>query len=208
MQIITPEIEQYIASLPLERPEQFHQMEKRAQETHFPIVGPQVGVLLRLLAQLSEARQVFELGSGYGYSAAWFLLGMQPGGRIVLTDRSEANLEDAARTLKQLRDDIEIDCRLGSALTYFENHSEKLDIVFCDIEKKDYPTVIELARSRLRHGGLLISDNALWHGKVCDTDPDDVTQSLLEYNNRLATDPDFEAMILPVRDGLSIARRC
>jgi predicted O-methyltransferase YrrM len=202
-----PGMDRYLESLLPERPPVLKEMEELAEAEGFPHVGPQVGVLLELLARAVRAERVFELGSGFGYSAAWFTRGMNPQGRIVLTDLDEKNRERALDFLRRLGAAPEVDFRVGDAVRSFEAERGPFDIVFADIDKEEYPRVVELAHARLRSGGLLIVDNALWFGRVNDADPDAATEGVLAFNDALARHDGFLQTIVPLRDGVAVALR-
>ncbi|MCB2198291.1 O-methyltransferase [bacterium] len=207
MDIVTPPIGQYLESLVPERHDVFHAMEREAKETGFPHVGPQVGALLQLLASISQAENVFELGSGFGYSAAWFLCGLPEQGRVVLTDLSAENRSKAITNISRIGREYSIDFLVGDALELLKNSTESWDIIFNDIDKKDYPKVIDVAEGKLKSGGLLVTDNALWYGNVVEKGVDAATDAVREYNQHLANHPGFDMTIIPLRDGVSVARK-
>ena len=164
MNILDPAILHYLNSLTPPRDSTLQQMERIAAEKRFPIIGPLVGRLLFQLALLTRARRIFELGSGYGYSAIWFARGLQPGGRIICTDGSRENAALAARFFKQA--DIEglVDYRTGDALSLLAKEPGSFDIILNDVDKHEYPEVFRQAVPRLKKGGLLVTDNTLWQG--------------------------------------------
>lgn len=175
----------------------------------FPIVGPLVGGILEILARSIGAVNVLELGSGFGYSAYWFARGLRGPGKIVLTDRSRANLDDAAAFLKRGGFPHTFEFHDGDAIERLRRPGERWDIVFCDIDKHAYPEVVDPAVERLRPGGLLLFDNTLWSGRVLpEAGPGDrSTEGVRALNRRLASHPHLRSTILPVRDGLAIAVR-
>ena len=207
MQIVPKAIDEYLDSLVPEQNSVFHDMEKLALEKNFPYVGPQVGALLAQLARMIDAKRIIELGSGFGYSAAWFLSGTSPDATIMLTDFDKKNLERAEEFLGHLGYTDQIDCHTGDAIDVFRTTTDSFDIVFSDIDKEHYPEVIALAEQRLRSGGLLITDNALWHGKVVDEEKDEATSAVFEFNCQLASHASFDTVVLPLRDGVSVARK-
>ena len=186
-------------------------MEQRAEERGFPIVGRLVGELLELLALAVGARTVFEMGSGYGYSAYWFSRAVGPGGRVVCTDGDPANRDLAETFLGQVGRWDRIDYRVGTAQTILAQTSGTFDIVYNDIDKGDYPEAWGLARDRVRPGGLYVCDNVLWSGRVAEDDPDDArpawTAAIRRHNALVYADPDFDAAVVPTRDGVLVARR-
>jgi predicted O-methyltransferase YrrM len=205
--IVHPEIEAYLTALAGESPPVVAEMEQVAAERRFPIVGPLVGRLLALLSRSVGARRVFELGSGFGYSAAWFAEAVGGAGRVVMTETSEQNLRAARDFLGRagLLDRVEM--RHSEALAALAADRGNWDIIFCDIDKEAYPEVPALALPRLCSGGLLIFDNVLWHGRVPDAGLDEATEAVRELNERLFAHPDLTTTIIPIRDGVAISRR-
>jgi predicted O-methyltransferase YrrM len=202
------ELDRYLTEHLPERPAVVLEMEDHARELRFPIIGPAVGRLLQLLAMTSGARRVFEMGSGYGYSAYWFLSGMPGGGRVVLTDGSATNREAAARNLDALGFAGRYDYHVGAAQDALRAAQGSFDIVYNDIDKEQYPETIDLVAEKLRPGGLFITDNVLWSARVADaTDRSHATEAIREFNRRLAGDPRFATSFVPIRDGLAVAVR-
>ena len=206
-EVVLKGIESYVDKNLPRRPDVFHEMEQRAREEDFPIIGPQVGQFLKMLTETMGAKRVFELGSGYGYSAMWFALGLPNDGEIVLTDHDDQKLRDAGRYLSRLWLNGKAEYKSGNALDYFKQAKGEWDIVFCDIDKEDYPEIVDLAHDKLRMGGFLITDNALWYGKVLEKEQDKATKAVDEYNRKIAEHDGFENVILSVRDGVSLARK-
>ncbi len=201
-----PRIDEYIEELLPERHPLVIEMEKRARRENFPIIGPQVGAFLELFALAIGAKRIMELGSGFGYSAYWFARQLRSDGVVILTDFDEDNRKKALDYLRKMNLSNRIDYRVGNSLDLFAEEPGPLDIVFNDIDKEDYPKVIDLAFVRLRKGGLLITDNALWHGHVtADNPPDKATEGVVEFNRLLAEHSGFHSIIIPLRDGVSIA---
>ena len=204
MNIVDPRIETYLDQITPPRPDILDEMERLAARRHFPIVGPQVGRLLFMLARVMGARHVFECGSGFGYSAFWFAQGLPDGGRVVLTEGSAENCALARDFLTRggLLEKVAI--HNANALDVLERQAGPFDIVFCDIDKRDYPRVYPFLRTRLREGGLFVCDNMLWSGKVAGRDNDDDTRGVRELTRLLYTDPGLVTSLLPLRDGVSL----
>jgi predicted O-methyltransferase YrrM len=207
VEIVSPAIEEYLARVAPESAGVLLEMERLAAVKRFPIVGPLVGRLLHLLARAVGARAVFECGSGYGYSAVWFAGALSPGGRVTLTDGSKENCAAARDYLGRagLLDRCEI--RQGDALDILERAAGPFDIIFCDIDKRDYPRVHPLLQGRLRRGGLFVCDNLLWFGRVAGPDQDDDTRGVRELTRLLYADPGLQTAIVPLRDGVGISLR-
>ena len=183
-------------------------MEEIARGNGFPIVGPQVGRLLSILARSVNARRVLELGSGYGYSALWFAGGMQNGGSIRCTDLSEENRGLALGFFREAGLEKSLSFHVGDALAFARTQSGPFDIVFNDIDKKDYPQSISVALPLLRVGGLFITDNVLWSGKVASRGRTDAaTEAIRQFNETVCRRDDLETVILPVRDGVAVCQK-
>ncbi len=206
MDIIDPDIERYLTELAGSDDPVLQEMEVLAAERSFPFVGPQVGRLLALLARSSGARRVLELGSGFGYSAYWFARAVGPGGHVILTESSSELAERAADFLERagLADRTRI--VVGDALEIADSLGAGFDIVFNDVDKHQYPQVLEKAAAVLRPGGLFISDNMLWFGTVLEKRPQkDSTRGVQELTRLLYASDEFDTVIVPVRDGVSIS---
>lgn len=182
------------------------EMEKRAEENKFPIVGRVVGATLEMLARSIGARRVFELGSGYGYSGFWFARALGDGGEVVLTDGNSenANLAESYLTQAGLWDRCRFE--VGDAIDSLQREEGEFDVVYCDIEKADYPRAFQQAKRRLRKGGLYLCDNVLWSGRVARPDDDEEsTRAIRAHNEAIYGDPDFLPSIIPTRDGVMAA---
>lgn len=184
------------------------QMEKLAEQKGFPIVGRVAGVALEVLARSVHARRVFELGSGFGFSAYWFARAVGPGGEVVLTDNDPQNVTLARDHLE--RAGLIDRCRLitADALEALEQSAGEFDVIYCDIDKDDYPRAFHLAAERLRVGGYYICDNVLWSGRVARQDQGDArTRAIRQHNEAVFSDGRFLTTIVPIRDGLVAALR-
>jgi predicted O-methyltransferase YrrM len=204
--IINETVADYLGSLAGDSPEPAKQMEEEARRREFPIVGPQVGRFLELLVTAIDPSTIVELGSGFGYSAYWFGRSLE-GIDIHLTDTSSENLEQARRYLSSDESTNRFHYHQGDALETLERIGDGIDLIFVDIDKEDYPESLALAEDRLASGGWLIADNVLWKGKVAQTDvKDETTQAIRQFNRKLKG-PGWTSSVLPIRDGLAIARR-
>lgn len=183
------------------------EMEAHAAERDFPIVGRLCGLTLELLARAIGARRIFELGSGFGYSAYWFARASGPDGELHLTDLDAANAARARDYLGRAGVWDRVSYHVGEALAAFAAAEGSFDIVYCDVDKEGYPDCWRAARDRVRVGGLWICDNALWSGRVAEPDPDAGTAAIAEHNRLVAADPDYLSVIVPTRDGLMVAQR-
>jgi predicted O-methyltransferase YrrM len=187
------------------------EMEARAEQHGFPIVGRATGRYLELAARSIGARRVMELGSGYGYSAYWFARAVGAEGEVVCTDGDPRNAASAEEYLTKAGVWDRVRYRVGDALTGFAEESGEFDVVYCDVDKQGYPDCWRAARERIRVGGLWLCDNVVWSGHVATgTDREGLsgaTEAIREHNRLVAEDDLFVGSIVPIRDGVMAALR-
>ena len=201
-------VEAYLYGMLPERDEVQAEQERQAEKRDIPIVGPAVGRVFYQLAKMIGARTVFEMGSAIGYSTIWWARALGEGGRVVYTDGNPKNAEEAKGYFKRAGVLPAIDVKVGDALEILsEQKNESYDIIFNDVDKQDYPRVFKLAVPRLRRGGLFVTDNVLWSGRVAKGDPDERTKAILEFNQLLYGSKDMFTTILPLRDGVAVAMK-
>lgn len=209
---VDPAIENYLRSLvgATDHPV-LTEMEQHAQDNNFPIVDRLIGVFLETLAKTAGAQRIFEFGSGYGYSAYWFAKAAGPEGEVLCSDGDPVNREKAKRYLEAADLWDRITFQVGMAQDVFAATEGLFDICYNDVDKGDYPEIWQMARDRIRPGGLYIADNVLWHGRVAVEEFVDIvpgwTEAILEHNTLIFNDPEFDAFINPTRDGVIVARR-
>jgi predicted O-methyltransferase YrrM len=187
-------------------------MEREAAERDFPIINRMCGVAVEVLARAACARRVFELGSGYGYSAYWFARATGEGGEVHCTDTDAENARKAQGYLGRAGLWDRIRFHVGDAVTELANVDGEFDVVYCDINKDGYPAAWRAARDRIKVGGLYICDNVLWSGRVArkpskSDSRADWTAAIVEHNRLIAADADYLSTIVPLRDGLMVALR-
>lgn len=202
--ITVPEVEDYIYAMLPPRDEVLAEIELEASKNDVPIVGPAVGRVLYQLAMISGAKRIFEMGSAIGYSTIWWARAVGEGGRVVYTDGDAKNAEKARRHFGRAGVSQRITVRVGDALEILSEEKEPYDIIFNDIDKVDYPRGFRVALPRLKSGGLFITDNVLWSGKVSQPNPDPQTKAILEFNKLIYESKDLFTTILPIRDGVSV----
>jgi predicted O-methyltransferase YrrM len=204
--ITSEPVEQYLYSLLPARDEVLAGMEAEAAKRDIPIVGPLVGRVLHQLALMHDAKTVFELGSAIGYSTIWWARAVGENGKVIYTDGDRKNADEARGYFERAGVASRITVKIGDALELLSEQKQEFDIIFCDVDKEDYPRAFRLALSRLRKGGLLVADNVLWSGKVAENNPTEVTtKAILEFNRLLYNSPELFPTILPIRDGIAIA---
>lgn len=218
--ILHPSINDYLHDIIPERDEVLTEMEAHARTNRFPIVGPLVGRVLHQLVLLTNPTRIFEMGSGFGYSAYWMAKALQkPDASIICTDGSQENADRAEGYLKRGGIANRIDYRVGNALEIIDETEGEFDIIYNDIDKDGYPDAFRKAIPRIRSGGLFITDNMLWGGRVAAQDTKSSTEGLSEQEKwihdttagvkeltRLQyASSDVFTTIIPLRDGVSIA---
>jgi predicted O-methyltransferase YrrM len=199
-------VDDYLYSMLAKRDEVLAEMESYASEHNVPIVGPAVARVLQQLALMIGAKTVFELGSAIGYSTIWWAQAVGEKGRVVYTDGDSRNAERARGYFDRAGVSDRITLHTGDALEFPSEQKQQFDIIFNDVDKEDYPRVLRLVSPRLRKGGLFITDNVLWSGRVAEKNPKEpATKAILEFNRLLYGSKDFFTTILPIRDGLAVA---
>ena len=187
------------------------EMEARAKEHGFPIVGRATGRYLELAARSIGARRVMELGSGYGYSAYWFARAVGPEGEVICTDGNPDNARMAEDYLSKAGLWDRVSYRVGDALTGLAAETGDFDIVYCDVDKLGYPDCWRAGSERIRLGGLWLCDNVLWSGQAATGEErkgaEGFTAAIREHNRMVAEDDRYVGSIVPIRDGVMTALR-
>lgn len=198
----------YITSLVPSREPEVQKMEMIAEKNSFPIIGPACGYYCYQLARMIGARSVFELGSGYGYSTAWFAKAVREngGGVVHHTVWEEELSKRAADHLSALGSADMVQFHVSEAVEALRKTEGPFDIIFNDIDKEGYPDSLPVIKEKLRPGGVLIIDNMIWSGRVWDdNDRDKSTEAIRRFTRDITTDPDWIVSLAPMRDGMIVA---
>jgi predicted O-methyltransferase YrrM len=207
-ELMSRELTRHFDSFVPPRPAEMQAMEASANEMGFPIVGPAAGHFCYQVTRMIGARQVVELGSGYGYSTAWFAKGVQEnGGGTVHHIVWDASLSRKAQGhLKALGFDQIVQYHVGEAVQVLSELRGPFDLIFNDIEKHAYPASLPIIKDKLRPGGVLIVDNMLWGGRIFDEhDQSASTTGVRQLTKQIISDRDWIASLVAIRDGLIIA---
>jgi predicted O-methyltransferase YrrM len=200
----------YLDSLVPGRPPEMQAMEAYARKIDFPIIGPSSGYLCYQVARMIGARRVFELGSGYGYSTAWFARAVSEngGGEVFHVVWDEELSKQARQHLGVLGYTDMIRYHVAEAVQTLRETPGPFDLIFNDINKEDYAASLPVITEKLRRGGVLIVDNMLWHGQIFEAgDKSPATGSVRKLTDLLTRSPDWIASLAPVRDGVMVAYR-
>jgi predicted O-methyltransferase YrrM len=210
MDILAPELADYLTNLVPPRPPELQKMEAYAAKENFPIIGPSCGYLCYQLARTVGATRVFEMGSGFGYSTAWFAQAVQEngGGEVHHVVWDEKLSAMAKEHLTALGFNGLISYTMGEAIQTLHATQGPFDIIFMDIDKEDYVKALASIAEKLRPGGLLIIDNMLWSGRIFDhKDQSPSTKAIRELTGILASSDRWLANLIPLRDGLMLATK-
>lgn len=203
-------VQDYLISLVPPREPEMLAMEEYARQTNFPIIGPAAGYVCYQLARMIGARKIFEMGSGYGYSTAWFARAVaENGGGTVHHVVWDDKLSEMARLhLANLGYAGIIEYHAAEAIQTLRATDDHFDLIFNDIDKQAYPESLPLIKEKLRNGGVLIIDNMLWSGRIFDKkDSSPATEGVRGFTRQITSDPDWIVSLVPVRDGMIVAYR-
>ena len=211
MHFLPEDIDEYIVAHSQKEPEILYKLNR---ETNQKILQPRMlsghyqGRVLSLLSKMKNPENILEIGTYTGYSALCLAEGMQSGGLLHTIDVNEELYDFQKKYFDQSQYASQIKQYLGYATEIIPKIDSNFDLVFIDADKPNYPKYFELIIEKMNPGGIILSDNVLWSGKVVEKvkKDDESTQALLKYNKMLAEDDRVETVILPIRDGLTLTR--
>ena len=210
MNFISSKLQQYIDDHSMEESDLLKALDR---ETHQKVLQPRMlsgsyqGRLLALLAKMIEPKKILEVGTYTGYATLCMAEGLATGGSIDTIDYNEELSYIQRRYFDQSPYRSQIVQHLGEAKDVIKTLTGPYDLVFLDADKENYPQYFDLIIDKLETGGVILSDNVLWSGKVLEKATDEATSALQEYNHKINTDARVETIILPIRDGLTITRK-
>lgn len=211
MNFLPEELDAYVVSHSQSEPQVLQDLSK---ETWQKVLNPRMlsgafqGRVLSMISKIVRPKKVLEIGTYTGYSAICIAEGLPSDGMIYTIDKNE-ELEDLQnKYFEKSGFRNQIQQFMGNALEIIPSLNLTFDLVFIDADKSNYPNYFELVIDKVNPGGIILSDNVLWSGKVLEKlDPkDEDTRALLEYNKLLNEDPRIETVLLPIRDGLTVSR--
>ena len=207
MRITNAGVEKYIyAQLP-KRDAVVAEMERYAAKHKVPIIGPAVARMLSLFVKLTGAKRIFEMGSAIGYSTLWMARAAGADARVFYTDGDPKNAQRARESFARAGIADRIEIMVGDALDLLQQTPGEFDIIFNDVDKHQYPAAFKLSIPRVREGGLFITDNTLWSGRVTKTAKDRNTRGVQEFNRLVRTSTEIFPVLIPLRDGVTICRK-
>lgn len=203
------DVEEYVYNLLPERDDVVSEMEAYAEEHRLPIIGPAVARLLALFVQVSRAKRIFEMGSAIGYSTVWLARAAGPKGKVFYTDGNAENARRAQDYFRRVGVAKRIEVKVGDALALLKKASGTFDLIFNDVDKRQYPAALGVALPKLRRGGLLITDNTLWSGKAARpaAEDDRDTKGVQEFNRLVYASKELYPVLIPLRDGVTVCRK-
>jgi caffeoyl-CoA O-methyltransferase len=212
MHFLPEKLDAYVVAHSEDEPELLQQLTRETyQKILQPIMlsGPYQGRVLSMISKLINPKSILELGTFTGYSTLCLAEGLQSDGEIHTIDVNEELVDFQRKYFDNSAYGHQIFQHLGTALDVVPTLDTSFDLVFIDADKPNYVNYFYLIIDKLNPGGIILSDNVLWHGKVVETlDPKDKsTKAVLEYNTLLKTDDRIETVLLPIRDGLTISRK-
>ncbi len=200
------DVADYVDTLAFRGDAALQEVERQGEAEGWPIVGAAEGSFLHILAKALSARRILELGTAIGYSGTWFARALPEDGRLVTVEADPETAQIAQRNFEKTGVAARVTVLVGQAQDVIKELKGPFDLVFVDINKDGYPEILPPSIERLRVGGLLVTDNVLWHGDVArKAVRTRETQAIRAYNEALAKDPWMVTSILPIRDGVSVA---
>jgi caffeoyl-CoA O-methyltransferase len=206
---IQDDVEEYLYSLLPKRDPVIQEIEEYAAKNRVPIIGPAVARLLCLFVQVSAAKRIFEMGSAIGYSTIWLARAAGPNSEIFYTDGNPENAKRAQDYFRRAGVAKRIKVQTGDALALVKKAPGKFDLIFNDVDKHQYPDAMRAALPKLKRGGLFITDNTLWSGKAARPAPadDKHTVGIQEFNKLIYASNQLYPVLIPLRDGVTVARK-
>ena len=212
MEFISPELDRYVCDHSENEPDVLRQLNRK---TYLSVLQPRMlsghfqGRVLSMLSHMIRPMRVLEIGTYTGYSALCFAEGLAEGGKVITIDVNEELEELVREFVAKAGMEDKIDYRIGDAAQLIPQLDEQFDLVFIDADKKNYCTYYDLVFDKVRPGGYIIADNVLWSGKVLEEHEtlDRETKIIMDYNRMVHEDSRVQEVLLPIRDGLMVARK-
>ena len=189
-------------------------LQQLVRETWLEVLMPRMlsghiqGEFLRMIVRMLKPKRILEIGTYTGYSAISMAMGMESGAMLHTIDKNSELETRIRKYLKLANVEDKVTLHIGDATKIISSLNEKWDLVFIDADKENYSRYFDLVIDNVNSGGFIVADNVLWSGKVLDEKKDDETKAIDDYNKKVLADNRVENLLLPVRDGLMICRKC
>lgn len=212
MEFLDPKLNEYILAHSENEPEVLKELNRK---THLSVLQPRMlsghlqGRVLSMFSHMIKPLRVLEIGTYTGYSALCFAEGLATEGKVITIDVNEELAEMVQEYITKADAQDKIECLIGDATKIIPTLNEEFDIVFIDADKKNYVNYYKLVFDKVRKGGYIIADNVLWSGKVLQdyNKLDADTKVIMDYNAMVHEDLRVQEVLLPIRDGLMVARK-
>jgi caffeoyl-CoA O-methyltransferase len=202
------DIEKYLYDLLPARDALLRRLEEEAHERDVPIVGPYAGRFLYLLARLTRAKRILEIGTAIGYSTIWLARACHKyHGKVITIEFNEDTAKEARRNIAEAGLSRRVQVLVGDGIDLLPQLRGQFDFLFLDAEKHQYKTLVDLALPKLKKGALIATDNVLWSGRVARNDSDATTQAIRAFNEYLKNHPALETVVVPLRDGIALSQK-
>lgn len=210
--MIDKRLEEYIEQHTTSEDEVLYELNR---QTHLKATKPRMlsghiqGAFLKIISQMIQPQKVLEIGTYTGYSAICLAEGVSKGGKLITIEKDQEMEDFINHYIHKAGKQRVIDLVIGDALELVDELEGPFDLVFIDAEKKDYLTYYKKIKPKLRKGGYILADNALWSGKVIDEDAmnDPESAGVVAFNDYVQNDKDVENVLLPLRDGIMLLRK-
>ncbi|MBX2958011.1 MAG: class I SAM-dependent methyltransferase [Cyclobacteriaceae bacterium] len=183
------------------------------RETHAQVLMPRMlsghlqGRLLAMISCMLQPKAILEIGTYTGYSAVCLAEGLAPDGKLITIDINEELEERVRQYFNEAGLSKKVDYQIGNALDIIPKLQGPFDLVFIDADKENYARYYDLVFNLVPLEGYILADNVLWSGKVLDQKPDKDTRAIMDFNRKIQNDTRVENILMPVRDGIMIARK-
>jgi len=212
MEIINPKIMDYAEMHTTLEPELLSDLRR---ETWLKVVNPRMlsgsyqGRLIALISKMIRPKNILEIGTFTGYATLCLAEGLLENGQIITIDQNEELVDIQQKYFTKSKYALQINALLGEAITLIPNLDMTFDLIFIDADKQNYSAYFDLVIDKLNIGGIILTDNVLWNGKVIENiNPNDMdTLAIQAYNKKVQSDTRVETILLPIRDGISITRK-
>lgn len=209
MELIHREIAEYAESFTSEESKTLKELvrisEKELEYTDM-LSGPQVGMLLKMLVQISASKRILEIGTFTGYSAISMAGALPEDGMLITLEMNERYRDISKPFFDREPYRQKIKQNIGNALELIPTISGTFDLIFLDADKVSYPSYYEMLKPKLKSGGLLVVDNVLWGGEVLHPD-NEKSRAIHKLNKMIRSDREVEQVMIPLRDGVTIVRK-